>query len=292
MEKVTVRQATSGAHPHKNEDGLCHFVHTDKCVDLVIIDGASSVADMNYLDDPCGDPTWFVSGLCEQINLLALAERSVEDIIEGAVREVAYKFKQCQNAENMPIYAKPIAAISWVRLSKKRANLTTVDIYALGDCKSLMRSEDNVIDLDPYINQQEVIISKEIQKLKQSHLICADNAAETLMPMLRERREEQNAAFTPSVLCLHPKGKMDFRRYRYEFHSPFQILLMTDGLYRFVDTYGIHSNQSLFRECVEKGLDETISNLRQYEAQRPKHEVLTVKKLDDASAILCSVRED
>ena len=61
---------------------------------------------------------------------------------------------------------------------------------------------------------------------------------------------------------------------------------MSDGFYRLVDTYALHTPHSLFRLCMEHGLPAALAQLRDNEAATRATGPAVVKQADDASAIL------
>jgi hypothetical protein len=60
--------------------------------------------------------------------------------------------------------------------------------------------------------------------------------------------------------------------------------VMTDGFYRLVDTYGLHTDASLLQACAGGGLEALLAELRQHE-DASGGAGLAVKQADDASAV-------
>jgi hypothetical protein len=65
------------------------------------------------------------------------------------------------------------------------------------------------------------------------------------------------------------------------------LLAMTDGFYRIVDTYDMHSVEELADLCLRKGLGPVLEELRDLETASAESASRSVKSADDASAVTC-----
>lgn len=108
------------------------------------------------------------------------------------------------------------------------------------------------------------------------------------LPILRARRAYQNSVAHTNSLCLRPNGPFGARTVDVDAPAGSIVLGMTDGFYRLVDTYGLHTPASLFALCEERGLQAALDALRRHEAAQVAA-ALAVKRADDASAILWRV---
>jgi hypothetical protein len=63
------------------------------------------------------------------------------------------------------------------------------------------------------------------------------------------------------------------------------LLVMTDGFYRLVEPYGLHTDASLAQACVREGLDAMLARLRAHEHAAGAGTATVVKPADDASAV-------
>jgi hypothetical protein len=275
---------SSGAGGHSNEDHVAVF-EQDRLADVVVLDGASSVAQQDYIDQDSGDVAWFVRRFSAAFGK-SLADRAPqEQAVRSAVDAVRAEFEQRTAGLAVPVYAWPIAAMTWVRIMPLGAAAELV-VYCLGDCKALLlRPDGSVQDLDPWTNPQEALVQDAIAALVRDGI--ADPAArrERLLPMLRRRREEQNTASQPQSLCLAPAGSFAARRYAARAEKGSTLLVMTDGFYRLVDAYGLHTDASLLQACANGGLEGLLAELRKHE-QVSGGAGLAVKQADDASAVV------
>jgi hypothetical protein len=142
-----------------------------------------------------------------------------------------------------------------------------------------------VQDLDPYVNPQEAVLAEAIGALAREGVSDPRARRERLLPMLRRRREEQNTAPFPQSLCLAPAGPFAARRHSVRAAPGCVLLVMTDGFYRLVEPYGLHTDASLAQACVRDGLDAMLAALRAHERAAGAGTGMAVKQADDASAV-------
>jgi hypothetical protein len=275
---------SSGASAEQNEDWVGSFQSPGQ-VDLVVIDGGTSVADRNYVDPDHGDVVWFVSRFAAALGRCIKAGLGQQAGVHAAVEAVFGEFTDLTAGQAVPQYAWPIAALSWVRL-RDTVGGRSLSLYSLGDCKVLTRDREGVVrDLDPWINPQEAVLRAEITRLQAEGVLDAAQRHARLLPILRARREHQNTAANPSILCLRPNGAFAGRSHESLLEPGAAVLAMTDGFYRLVDTYGLHTNASLFAACMDSSVRHLLDTLRGHEAGA-REAALAVKRADDASAIL------
>lgn len=281
----TISAGADGAH---NED-LIVVYDNDGVTDIVIMDGGSPVADHDYIDSEIGDVVWFVQNFALALKEVVHQDRSQQDSVMLALGALRSAFREKTGAAPIPLYAYPIAAMSWLRITDT-GGAPTLQAYCLGDCKTFLYLPDKtVVDLDPYVNPQELVLQAEILKLTQEGVVDAIARQQRLLPMLRARREFLNLAPAPSVLCLDPRGPIAARVHTVTLDRASTLLAMTDGFYRIVDTYRLHTVEELAELCLRKDLKSILNDLRAFEAASLGSASLSVKRADDASAMTCSL---
>jgi uncharacterized small protein (DUF1192 family) len=281
---MNIQQVSSGASDGHNEDLVAVLEH-DGCVDIIVMDGATSVADRNYIDDAAGDVVWFVRQFGAALAQVACKEIDQPQTVLLVLEQVKARFDELTSASAIPLYAHPIAAMTWIRITDTGEG-ATLDLYCVGDCKAVLLSPgQGVLDLDPWINPQESILRAEIDRLAAEGVLDAAARRERLLPMLRARREEQNTANPPAGLCLQPSGPLAARRYTVQAAPGSMLLAMTDGFSRIFDTYDMCSINELARRCLQGELQVLLAELRAFEAGQSAAASTTVKRSDDASAV-------
>lgn len=280
---MTIDTVTSPGHGDHNEDLIAVF-EQEGWTDIVIIDGASSVADQDYVDAQQGDVVWFVREFARALAHTASAARRQEDSVLLALNQVRRAFDEQTHAVTVPMYAWPIAAMTWVRIWHERGH-TALQAWCVGDCKSLLRLPSGaVLDPDPYVNAQEGVVRDEIARLASQGITDPAARRERLLPMLRARREFQNSTAAPISLCLAPGGPFDAREVTLELEPGSVLLLMTDGFYRLVDPYSLYTDEQLAAACTARGAAALVRELRDFE--RGGATGMSVKNADDATAVI------
>jgi len=276
---------SSGAKADHNED-WAGAIHTSHGTDLLVLDGATSVADRDYIDPAGGDVCWFVSRFADALGAAIDAGLAQDAAVDQAVAAVYLTFRERAAGQDIPLYAWPIAALSWVRV-RPADDGHRLDLYCLGDCTVLMRGPDGVVrDLDPFVNPQETIVRAAVARLTAEGIDDPAARMARLLPMLRERRVFQNTTPGTNSLCLRPNGGFAARRTTIEAPDGASILVMSDGFFRLVDTYHLYTPESLFALCTEYGVRAALERLRSHEAVASSNRAAVVKAADDASAVL------
>ncbi len=285
---MKIEELSDGAAASKNEDLIFVHRHNDSLSEIIIMDAASSVADKHYIDAVDGDPAWFVLSFASALKQLLTPGLSPEENTLVALGSLRKEFGTHTVTKKIPTYAHPLAAMTWIRATELDDKVS-LQIYALGDCKILLvDGSGQVSDLDPYKNPEEDRLKDEIENLKRAGIVDGSERRNRLLPMIRARREFLNTTNSPTVLCVNPQGRFNAREYMHDISKDSKILAMTDGFYRLVDTYNLYSNQDLVHECVSHGLEKVLAQLRDHEKSNREAGDQSVKKADDASALICS----
>lgn len=285
---MDIKVISEGALPPHNEDVVFFHNHNNDNLDMWIIDGASSVADRNYIDIN-GDPIWFAQGFSRHLQKRINANVPIADLVSASIADLGKEFRQHANSIEIPEYAKPIAALTFLRVNRKIDRNITLSIYALGDCTSLANIDGHCRNLDPYTNPQENLLAEKIKTLKNQGINDSEERRKILLPFLRQRRVEQNQSLHPDILCLNPSGQFNARQHFLEINGRIDILLMTDGFYRLVDIYKIYTNETLLQASGKIGLDNLFKQLRDFEKKQSELSSVPIKKADDATALYCTI---
>ena len=268
-----------------NEDLVALF-ETEGVLDLLVLDGATSVADQDYVDTRIGDVAWFVQAFADQLGHAIDGARSQADSVRLAVQAVRRAYADKTAGREVPLYAHPLAAMTWLRIRQGRGQ-SEVSLYCLGDCKAFAIGADGrVTDLDPYENPFETVVQDAVAQLNAQGVVDPMLRRQRLLPMLRARRAAQHGSPCPTVLCLAPQGEFSARETSVRLAPDAAVLAMSDGFYRLADPYGLMTQDELARRCRAEGLDKLMRELRAFETARAAGAALAVKNADDASAIM------
>jgi len=267
-----------------NEDLVAVF-DTNGLIDLLVLDGATSVADRQVVDERQGDVAWFVQAFAGALGPVLDAARSQADSVGLALASVQRTYFDGIAGQDVPIYAWPLAALTWIRIRPSASQLA-LSLYCLGDCKAFAVDADGVvIDLDPYVNPFETVVQEAVAALAREGVTDPLERRTRLLPLLRTRREAQHGAAAPTALCLQPRGPFQARETALRLPAGSAVLAMTDGFNRLADVYGLYTQEDLARRCCSGGLAGPMAELRAWEAARATG-TLAVKNADDASAVM------
>lgn len=268
-----------------NED-LVLAIEGEGLADILVLDGATSLADANYVDQAQGDVAWFAQAFAAELARNMGPELAQAQAVRRAVAAVRRSWQALAGEGAVPLYAQPLAAMSWIRVRRLDDHLA-LSLYCLGDCKVFaVHADGAVVDLDPYVNPFEDVLQEAIASLAREGIDDPRERRARLLPMLRARRASQHAAPAPDVLCLAPQGEFAAREYALRLPPDAAVLAMTDGFYRLVDPYGLYTLEDLGRRCRHAGLAAPMRELRQFELARPADGPMAVKRADDASAVI------
>lgn len=284
---MKLEHISSGANPdlQRNDDHIAVFTSAG-VTDIVVIDGASSVAERDYIDELRGDVAWFVHAFTNSLQRMLIPGRDQADCVRMAIADVRAQFRYLTAGRAVPVHAWPIAAMTWLRISH-RDKAAVAMLYSLGDCKTLVYTTSGpCTDLDPFVNPQEAVLQDVIARLTAEGIRDPASRREHMLPMLRTRRQSQNMTPAPGVLCLDPNGPFRARLRSVELAHDASVLVMTDGFYRLVDLYGLYTDATLIEACINRGLKAQLDKLRNYEATSAVTAARAVKASDDASAAL------
>jgi hypothetical protein len=277
--------ASSAGKGRINEDVVVVF-ERDGYTDLVLMDGATPLTPERCVTAGASDPAWFVRRFAQDLGRVLRADGTQEALVLEALEHTRAAYRAAGGHADVPPYAWPIATLAWVRVREADAGGGhRLDLFCLGDSKILLQTSDGAVrDLDPFENPQEHATQAAVAALVAEGVHDPAERWTRLLPMLRARRHEQNTAASPAILCLEPRGPFAARTARATAPAGALLLVLSDGLYRLVDTYGLHSDGSLLEACRARGLDALLDELRAFEAGK-EAAGLAAKTADDASAI-------
>src|SRR5437899_375482 len=129
--------AVSSSGKGGRNDDLVRVLERDGVTDMLMLDGATSLAERDYVDPDAGDPAWFVRAFADAFASVADARTDHEAIVLDALAGVRAAWASAGGGADVPPYAWPSAALSWIRIRREDAGARLLQLYCLGDCKVL-----------------------------------------------------------------------------------------------------------------------------------------------------------
>ncbi len=265
-----------------NEDGLGFLGSAGDVSAVWIFDGITGINGQNYLGGGT-DAAWFVAKAHDHLRALAGLDLPLREILSKLVKVLIIDFEAAAKTVKLPDNYDPPAAC--LILLKRYGE--TWQALRLGDSCLLARGSDGLhmsVAASPN-NAFDNWLSTEALKRRDAGMLDIKELLAEFRPQLMHGRKSRNSPGGYSILEASPSA-MKFAEY-FDLGAPSEILLCTDGYYRAVDHYALHSNESLLQaSLIPGGVDNVLNSIRSIEAEDPAcMKYLRFKPADDATAM-------
>jgi hypothetical protein len=249
-----------------------------------VLDGATGVAEREYVPGAATDAAWLASALSEEM----AAEFGFNSGMFGAtqylariVDRVAARYRMLvPNYRRLPRYARPSAAVMWLR-----ATLEWIEFWHQGDCIAVVEQGDQIKCLGTVDRTGS---DGKLQEMLAARVEGAANGLSTaLVDELRRRRGRLNRPDGYWMMGIDRRAvkAMEFGIVRVRPGT--RVLLCSDGYWRLVDHFRRYDAAELLRASFERGPEALLDELRALEMADPEcRAVPRVKPMDDATALL------
>jgi Protein phosphatase 2C len=265
-----------------NEDGLGFIGSAGDVSAAWIFDGVTGINRQNFLGHGT-DAAWFVSKAHDHVRALAGLDLSMREILAKLVQALIVDFKAAVKDLDIPAdYDPPAACLTLVKRYGR-----TWQALRLGDSCLLARGSDGAhisVAASPN-NAFDHWLSREALKRRDAGMLDIKELLAEFRPQLMQGRKLRNSPGGYSILEASPSAA-EFAEY-FDLGTPREILLCTDGYYRAVDYYALHSEESLLDASLASGgVDSVLDRIRSVEASDPACvKYLRFKPADDATAV-------
>lgn len=266
-----------------NEDGWGYLGSADDVSATWIFDGVTGINGQNFLDGG-SDAAWLVAKADGHLRYLAGLDLPLHEILSKLVQALIFDFKAAGKALEIPDDYDPPATC--LILLKRYG--TAWQALRLGDSCLLARGSDGAhlsVAASPNCAFDRWL-SAEALKRRDAGMLDTKKLLAEFRPQLMQGRKLRNAAGGYGILEASPLA-VEFAEY-FELGAPREILLCTDGYYRAVDYYALHSEESLLEASLAPaGVDDVLNSIRAIEASDPAcTKYLRFKPADDATAVV------
>lgn len=265
-----------------NEDGWGFLGHSGDVSAAWIFDGVTGINKQNYLGGG-SDAAWLVAKAHKHLQTLAGIDLPLRGILSDLVQALIIDFKAAVKGLDLPGDYDPPAAC--LILLKRYGGAWQA--LRLGDSCLLARGGDGAhisVAASPN-NAFDHWLSAEALKRRDAGVLDIKELLAEFRPQLMQGRKSRNSPGGYSILEASPSA-MEFAEY-FEIGAPREILLCTDGYYRAVDYYALHSEESLLDASLASGgVENVLDSIRGVEAGDPACvKFLRFKPADDATAV-------
>lgn len=270
-----------------NEDSWGYLGSADDVSAAWIFDGVTGINGQNFLGGGT-DAAWFVAKAHDHLRALAGLDLPLREILSRLVQALIVDFKAAVKDLSIPTDYDPPAAC--LTLVKRYGG--TWQALRLGDSCLLARGSDGAhfsIAASPN-NAFDHWLSREALKHRDAGMLDIKKLLAEFRPQLMQGRKQRNSPDGYSILEASPSA-VEFAEH-FDLGTPQEILLCTDGYYRAVDCYALHSEKSLLEASLASGgVDSVLNSLRAVEASDPScMKYPRFKPADDATAVMLRSR--
>ena len=266
-----------------NEDGWGFLGSADAVTAAWVFDGVTGINGKNFLGSET-DAAWFVAEANRHLQTLAGLELPLPEILAKLVQSLILDFNTAAEGLDFPKDFDPPAAC--LVLVKRYG--TTWKALRLGDSCLLARADNGahtILVASPN-NVLDHWLSTEAAKRRDTGVLDIKALVAEFRPQLLQGRKLRNTQGAYSILEAR-EAATEFVEYL-DLGAPEEILLCTDGYYRAVDHYELHTDETLIAASL--GVDGTrrvLADIRAAEASDPAClKYLRFKPADDATAVL------
>jgi hypothetical protein len=269
-----------------NEDAFGYRIQS-KRTDLWVIDGATSLADQEYLGLGITDPAWWAQNIGRSIEMALESNNTPQEILTKAVKQRSVEYTEWLNRRAIPDYAKPLAAIAWMQAVVEPEHVK-LDLLGMADCRILIQSGDRILNFPP--SQRKDIVVPQMVRASCDGARTSNGVLVSHAHSEKERRALAHTDPAQAKLGFHPESVRYADMQTFYLTKPFNVLAMTDGFYRLVDEYGLYTDHTLLEAAEDRGLQALSRELREYEDGAEKRGDHAIKRRDDATAVLMHFR--
>lgn len=266
-----------------NEDGWGFLGKSEDVSAAWIFDGVTGINGRNFLGGTT-DAAWFVAKAHAHLLQLAGLDLPLPEILARLVKLLIRDFQTAAEGLDIPKDFDPPAAC--LILVKRYGE--TWKALRLGDSCLLARDGDgaHTIHSASPNNILDNWLSTEAAKRRDAGVLDIKLLVAEFRPQLLKGRKLRNTQGAYSILEAR-EAATEFAEYL-DLGTPRDILLCTDGYYRAVDHYGLHTDETLIEASSSNGgVARVLASLRATEASDPTcQKYLRFKPADDATAVL------
>jgi hypothetical protein len=273
---------TQGSGPI-NEDGWGFLGSADDVTATWVFDGVTGINGRNLF--PAGtDAAWLVAKAHGHLLKLAGLDLPLREILSRLVQFLISDFNAAVEGLDIPKdFDPPAACLILVKRYGK-----SWKALRLGDSCLLSRADDGahtILAASPN-NAFDHWLSNEADKRRAAGVLDIKALVAEFRPKLLQGRKMRNTPGGYSILEANEIATQ-FAEYL-DLGAPQEILLCTDGYYRAVDHYELHTNETLIEDSLGKdGIRHVLANIRAVEASDPAcQKYLRFKPADDATAVV------
>lgn len=265
-------------HPNNatNADEFCHDEST-----AVLLDGAAPRANARVSRD-ADDTVWLVRRFIEEW-ATAPGRGDVPARVEAIRAILKRQYAALCVAAGVVTSERPFACLAVASLAGG-----VLDLFNMGDLTTLVRAPDGSLQRfgTSAVRDLDRRGLDELGRLLAAGVEPHAERCARVGPMILVHRAQRNQLPGYDVLDLEDGSAERFERRTFGASDVRDLLMMSDGFYRLVDTFARYTDSTLFRAVERSGLAPLLEELRELEQNDPEcTRFLRFKSHDDATAL-------
>lgn len=261
-----------------NEDGFGFFGGENDVTAAWVFDGVTGINGHNVMGQGT-DAAWLVARADARLRELAGLHVPLQEILDRLVAGLCADWKAA--GANVPSdYDPPAACLILVKRYDDGWKA-----LRLGDSCLLARMVDGTMKSAPPESAFDHWLAAEAMKRRDAGVLDVKALLAEFRPQLMASRARRNREGGYGIL------EADLAAAKFgEFIAlgcPRELLICTDGYYRAVDHYELHSDDSLLQASMAQGVEWVLAEMRAVEMADPLcQRFLRFKPADDATAVM------
>ena len=254
----------------------------------VLLDGAAPRGSARVSSE-ADDTVWLVRRFVEEFATQGAARPSGD--VRARVEAVRTTLRReydalCRAAGGVPA-ERPFACLAIAELEG-----STLQLFNMGDLTTLVRTRDGTLQRfgESAVRELDRRALDELGRLLAAGVEPHAARRERVGPTILAHRAQRNQLPGYDVLDLEAGGAQRLEQRVFAAPGVRDLLMMSDGFYRLVDTFQRYTDATLFQAVEQRGLGALLDELRELEqddAECARH--LRFKAHDDATALWLAV---
>jgi hypothetical protein len=250
----------------------------------VLLDGAAPRGN-ERVSAAADDTVWLVRRFVEEF--VAAGAGPVRERVERARAGLKREYDALCAGAGVTPDEPPFAC-----LAIAAANEGALDLFNMGDLTTLVRSKDGSLHRfgESAVRELDGRALAEMRRFQQAGVEPHAERRARIWPMIKAHREQRNQLPGYDVLDLGAGGADRLEHRRFDASQVRDLLMLSDGFYRLVDTLERYTDATLFQALDQHGLAALLVELRDLERSDPectRH--VRFKTHDDATALWLAV---
>ncbi|MAI90633.1 PP2C family serine/threonine-protein phosphatase [Ponticaulis sp.] len=239
-----------------------------------VLDGATDLGPFRIFDREESDAAWIAEYLNRELMMTA-PSGDVRSYFSGVLENLRKKAAKATkiDLDTAPREVWPIASGMWMWREGE-----TTHFARLGDCVALILPPEGGVEVLTKHEQSEL----EARTSRELNAMSADDK----MNGLRAIRARQNTEAEHVLFGLSPLAVDNLVIETRTLPEGTHVLIMSDGLWRIVDPYGMMSAQEMMDHALKNGIENLAKNMRAFERADARDTASRIKKTDDSCGVL------